>query len=88
MLHLQTLLPRGEYPNEQRDRLKKINRLLVQRYPANPTENVFVVQIGEDAIQSDGTLSAEDFYDFLHPTDQGYSKFFTAVYDLLSTIVN
>lgn len=83
----QTLLPRGQYPNQERVNLTTINRLLLQRYPVNPTENVYVVQIGQDAVQPDGTLSIDDFYDYLHPSDQGFTKFFTAVYDQIVQIL-
>lgn len=71
-----------------RSRLTKVNQLLKEAYPGNPTNNVYVIEIGQNAIGPDGMLSTDDFVDYLHPTDSGYTKFFTPVYDLLVKVLN
>lgn len=51
------------------------------------TENVHVVPIHENIVQSDQTVSHHIMYDYLHLTDTGYTKIFEPVYQKLRFLV-
>lgn len=46
-----------------------------------------VVQIDKGLIQTDGTISHHDMFDYLHLTNAGAKKAFEPIYDLLSQIL-
>jgi len=95
---LPTLLPRGQYPNLNRDRNSLVNTLLIDQFQHNPASiknvrsrneyaNVHVVPIHEDIIQSDLTISHHIMHDYLHLTNQGYYKIFAPVYEKLQHLL-
>lgn len=68
---LMAVFPRGEKPDDpNRVRLAEVNRLI--RRIADGTDVIWC-DIGARMLSSDGTLSRETCYDFLHPTEKGYS---------------
>lgn len=87
---LQTLLPRGQHPNILRDKNNAVNKLMIEKLEQNANlewNNIHIVRIHENVLQSDNSLSHYVMYDYLHLSDAGYSKIFTPVYDKLCEIV-
>ncbi|KAL4657650.1 platelet-activating factor acetylhydrolase IB subunit gamma-like [Arapaima gigas] len=76
LLHAHTLilglLPRGEYPNPLRDRNTRVNELLQEAIASLPRASYLSVDSG--FVQSDGRISHQDMYDYLHLTPQAYQK--------------
>lgn len=86
MFNLQTLLPRGQYPNPIRERLSQINDLI--RKQVSPMPKVEVVAIDKGFVQPDGTISHHDMYDYLLLTNAGCRKAFEPVYEILLQLLN
>lgn len=89
---LQTLLPRGQFPNPYRERNDHVNTFLVDKFSneANKdelTENVHVVKIHENIVGNDQTISHHIMHDYLHLTNKGYTKIFGKVYDTLCELL-
>lgn len=53
----------------------------------NLSNDIHVVSIHEDIIQSDQTISHYVMYDYLHLTNQGYYKIFKPVYEKLQCLL-
>lgn len=51
------------------------------------TQNVYVVPMHENIVQSDQTISHHIMHDYLHLTDAGYSKIFEPVYKKLCSLL-
>ncbi|KAB0791570.1 hypothetical protein PPYR_03370 [Photinus pyralis] len=86
---LPTLLPRGQHPSANRERNMLVNELCMNNFDSvsvNP--NVHVVPIHEDIVQGDGTISHHLMHDYLHLTDEGYSKVFGPVYEKLAALMS
>lgn len=83
---LPTLLPRGHLPNTLREKNNKINEIV--RTKTNGMRKVQIVTIDKGMIQTDGTISHHDMFDYLHLTNAGSKKAFEPVYDLLSQIIS
>ncbi|XP_068097604.1 platelet-activating factor acetylhydrolase IB subunit alpha1 [Hyperolius riggenbachi] len=66
------LLPRGKNPNHLRDRNKKVNELLVDAMPSMP--NAMFLDVDPGFVHSDGTISHNDMYDYLHLSRHGYAR--------------
>lgn len=71
-LHLQGLLPRGKSPNPLRDRNKQVNELLAEAMPSMP--NALLLDVDPGFVHSDGTVSHNDMYDYLHLSRLGYAR--------------
>lgn len=88
------MLPRGQYPNPCRERNAEVNVYLLDKFANKDivgddvTENVHIVPIHENIVQSDQTISHHIMHDFLHLTDAGYSKIFEPVYQKLRSLLN
>ncbi|XP_035892696.1 platelet-activating factor acetylhydrolase IB subunit beta homolog isoform X2 [Anopheles stephensi] len=82
---LPTLLPRGQQPNELRDKNGQVNRLLRER--CFGINKVQIVTVDNGLIQSDGTISHHDMFDYLNLTNVGCKKVFEPVCDLLHQIL-
>lgn len=50
-------------------------------------KNVHVVPIHENIIQADESISHHTMHDYLHLTDQGYTKIFTPLYDKIVSVL-
>lgn len=90
---LPTLLPRGQFPNPYRERNDHVNTFLLDKFLNQDiadelTKNVHVVNIDENIIQGDQSISHHLMYDYLHITDSGYVKIFEPVYQKLCTVLN
>ena len=47
-----------------------------------------MVNLDKDIVQSDGTISYLDMYDYLHLTHQGYCRIFQPLHELLSQMLH
>ncbi|XP_018587670.1 platelet-activating factor acetylhydrolase IB subunit gamma [Scleropages formosus] len=66
------LLPRGENPNPLRTRNARVNELLQEAVTSIPQASYLSVDCS--FVQSDGRISHQDMYDYLHLTPQAYQK--------------
>ncbi|CAN9513776.1 unnamed protein product [Ophioblennius macclurei] len=64
------LLPRGKAPNPLRERNAMVNKLVQDALVALPHASFLNVDPG--FVLSDGNISHQDMYDYLHLTPQGY----------------
>lgn len=65
-------MPRGKSPNPLRERNARVNTL-VQAELASLSHASFL-DVDPGFIQSDGSISHQDLYDYLHLTAQAYQK--------------
>lgn len=72
-----SILPRGKMPNPVRDRNAKVNKLVEETVSSLPHASFLNVDPG--FVHSNGSISHQDMYDYLHLTPQGYQ----AVCDIL-----
>ncbi|XP_066153732.1 platelet-activating factor acetylhydrolase IB subunit alpha1-like [Euwallacea fornicatus] len=87
-----TLLPRGQFPNPYRERNDHVNTFLVDKFSneANKddlTESVYVVKIHENIVENDQTISHHIMHDYLHLTNNGYTRTFGKVYEKLCELL-
>lgn len=86
-------MPRGYTDNPHRERIAKVNDLLQSGFGKNSTlhkdivKNVYVVPIHQNIVQADGTISHHLMYDYLHLTNEGYTKIFGPVYETLRNLL-
>lgn len=64
------LLPRGKMPNPLRDRNAKVNVLVQEALLSLPHASFLNVDPG--FVHSNGSISHQDMYDYLHLTPRGY----------------
>ncbi|KAJ8005229.1 hypothetical protein DPEC_G00144470 [Dallia pectoralis] len=64
------LLPRGKMPNPLRDRNARVNKLVQEAVSSLPHASLLNVDPG--FVHSDGSISHQDLYDYLHLTPHGY----------------
>jgi len=69
-----TLLPRGQNPNVLRDQNENVNEILTEYVKGNSL--LQLVPIDKGFVQTDGTITNHDMYDYLHLTQKGYQKAF------------
>ncbi|XP_053545964.1 platelet-activating factor acetylhydrolase IB subunit alpha1 [Bombina bombina] len=67
-----SLLPRGKNPNPLRDRNRQVNELLKELLLAVP--NSMLLDIDPGFVHTDGTISHNDMFDYLHLSRFGYSR--------------
>lgn len=79
------LLPRGERPNPLREKNAAVNVLLRSWLPR--LGQAQLLDVGADFVHSDGTISAQDMFDFLHLTSTGYRTMAKPLSDLLLQIL-
>ncbi|XP_052860130.1 platelet-activating factor acetylhydrolase IB subunit beta homolog [Anopheles cruzii] len=82
---LPTLLPRGQQPNRLRDKNEQVNRMLRERCVG--LCKVQIVSVDGGLIQTDGTISHHDMFDYLNLTNVGCKKVFEPIWDLLHQIL-
>ncbi|KAK6633884.1 hypothetical protein RUM43_001480 [Polyplax serrata] len=78
------LLPRGKYPNPNRERNEKANQIV--RCCAKSIPKCEVLNVGKDLVQANGEIDDRDMFDYLHLTAAGYEKVFEPVYELLTQL--
>lgn len=67
------LLPRGKQPNPLREKHFQVNHSLKELIEAIP--NSLYLDSDPGFVRSDGVISHEDMFDYLHMTRKGYKKF-------------
>ncbi|XP_051520971.1 platelet-activating factor acetylhydrolase IB subunit alpha2-like [Myxocyprinus asiaticus] len=80
------LLPRGEYQNPLREKNAEVNVLL--RSHVSLLDHVHFLDLSSEFIQSDGSISKQDMFDFLHLTAAGYQTLAKPLYNLLLEILD
>uniref|UniRef100_A0A3P8SMW9 Platelet-activating factor acetylhydrolase, isoform Ib, gamma subunit n=1 Tax=Amphiprion percula TaxID=161767 RepID=A0A3P8SMW9_AMPPE len=65
-----SILPRGKAPNPLRERNAKVNKLVQETVSSLPHASFLNVDPG--FVHSNGSISHQDMYDYLHLTPQGY----------------
>lgn len=68
-----SLLPRGKQPNPLREKHFQVNHTLKEAIETIPNSIYLVSDPG--FVRSDGIISHEDMFDYLHLTRKGYKKF-------------
>lgn len=86
MCFLKKLLPCGQHSNPLRSKIQEINRKLKGAFQG--LSSTQVVDIDPGFIQTDGSISHHDLFDYLHLTRSAYIKSFEILYDLLQQILN
>lgn len=66
----QGLLPRGKSPNPLRERNAQVNKLVKEAVSSLSHASFYNVDPG--FVLSDGSISHQDMYDYLHLTQKGY----------------
>uniref|UniRef100_A0A1A8M505 Platelet-activating factor acetylhydrolase IB subunit alpha2 n=1 Tax=Nothobranchius pienaari TaxID=704102 RepID=A0A1A8M505_9TELE len=79
------LLPRGEHPNPLREKNSAVNKLLRSWLPR--LGQAQLLDLSGELVHSDGTVSAQDMFDYLHLTSAGYRLVTKPLYDLLLQIL-
>lgn len=80
------LLPRGERPNPLREKNATVNGLLRSWLPR--LSQVQFLDAGAGFVHSDGTITQQDMFDFLHLTPVGYRAIAKPLSDLLLQILD
>ncbi|KAF7205952.1 platelet-activating factor acetylhydrolase IB subunit alpha2 [Nothobranchius furzeri] len=79
------LLPRGEHPNPLREKNSAVNKLLRSWLPR--LGQAQLLDLSGELVHSDGTVSSQDMFDYLHLTSAGYRLVTKPLYDLLLQIL-
>lgn len=79
-------MPRGERPNPLREKNAAVNEFLRSWLPRLGSQAQFLDVSGE-FVHSDGTISPQDMFDFLHLTSTGYRTIAKPLCDLLLQIL-
>lgn len=82
---IQGLLPRGEKPNPLREKNSRVNQLLRSWLPRLPGVQLLDFDFG--FVHSDGTISRNDMFDFLHLTAIGYAKICRPLHELIMQLL-
>ncbi|XP_042355453.1 platelet-activating factor acetylhydrolase IB subunit beta [Plectropomus leopardus] len=79
------LLPRGERPNPLREKNTEVNAFLRSWLPR--VNQAQVLDVSGEFVHSDGAISPQDMFDFLHLTSTGYRTLAKPLSDLLLQIL-
>ncbi|XP_072302503.1 platelet-activating factor acetylhydrolase IB subunit alpha2 [Eucyclogobius newberryi] len=79
------LLPRGERSNLLREKNATVNSFLRSWLPRIP--QALFLDVSKELVHSDGTISIQHMFDFLHLTSSGYRIIAKPLYDLLLQIL-
>ncbi|XP_040275828.1 platelet-activating factor acetylhydrolase IB subunit alpha1 [Bufo bufo] len=75
------LLPRGKNPNPLRERNRRVNEVLAETLLSTP--NGIFLDLDPGFVQSDGSVSHHDLFDYLHLSRLGYSRVCPALHKTL-----
>lgn len=78
-------MPRGERPNPLREKNAAINGYLRSWLPR--LGQAQLLDVSGEFVHSDGTITAQDMFDFLHLTSAGYRAIAKPLSDLLLQIL-
>ena len=79
------LLPRGERPNELREKMYRINHALKDVVGALP--RAYYLDADPGFVRGDGSIAHEDMNDFLHMSRRGYTKFGAVVVGMVKKLL-
>ncbi|KAM4545345.1 platelet-activating factor acetylhydrolase IB subunit alpha2 isoform 1-T2 [Odontesthes bonariensis] len=79
------VLPRGERPNPLREKNAAVNDLLRSWLPR--LGQAQLLDVSGEFLHSDGTISSQDMFDYLHLTSAGYRTMSKPLNDLLLLIL-
>ncbi|KAK5859183.1 hypothetical protein PBY51_003267 [Eleginops maclovinus] len=79
------LLPRGERPNPLREKNAAVNEILSDSLPR--LGRAQLLDVSREFVHSDGAISPQDMFDFLHLTQTGYRTLAKPLSDLLLQIL-
>ncbi|XP_078507449.1 platelet-activating factor acetylhydrolase IB subunit alpha1 [Lissotriton helveticus] len=79
------ILPRGKNPNPLRGKNQKVNELLKLSLPR--LANAQFLNVDPGFVQSDGSISHHDMYDYLHLTRSGYARICKPIHELLQRML-
>ncbi|XP_028326144.1 platelet-activating factor acetylhydrolase IB subunit gamma [Gouania willdenowi] len=80
------LLPRGKDPNPLRVKNDKVNKLV--RLAVTSVPHASLLDIDPGFVHSNGTISHQDMYDYLHLTSQGYEAVCRILHDHLRSLLD
>lgn len=83
---MQGIPPRGKFPNKLREKIKAINESVSSRIADVDNAQFYAVDASL-FVQSDGSISPSDMYDFLHLTASGFQKLTEPLVDELESIL-
>ncbi|XP_055338816.1 platelet-activating factor acetylhydrolase IB subunit alpha2-like [Paramacrobiotus metropolitanus] len=79
------LFPRGEKPNQQREKHITVNKMLHQALKDH--RHVRVVDLDPGFVATDGLIHFHDMHDYLHLTNNAYKKAFEPLYSILVSLI-
>ncbi|XP_069057499.1 platelet-activating factor acetylhydrolase IB subunit alpha1 [Pleurodeles waltl] len=79
------LLPRGKNPNPLREKNQRVNELLKLSLPG--LANAQFLNVDPGFVNSDGSISHHDMYDYLHLTRSGYARVCKPIHELLQRML-
>ncbi|XP_053736767.1 platelet-activating factor acetylhydrolase IB subunit gamma [Synchiropus splendidus] len=79
------ILPRGKAPNPLRERNAQVNQLVQEDVSSLPHASFFNVDPG--FVHSDGSISHQDMYDYLHLTPHAYQAVCKPLHAYLKTLL-
>lgn len=82
---LLAIFPRGEKPNPQREKNAQASKLASE---VADDEMVYYLDIGDEFLTPEGTLTKDIMPDFLHLTPRGYEIWATAINDKVAELMD
>ena len=80
------LLPRDQYSDgEHRQPIIETNAIISQ---LDDGQFVHYMDVGAEFLESDGQISSDVMFDYLHPTETGYNRLATAIAPTIEGLVN
>ncbi|KAI2655340.1 Platelet-activating factor acetylhydrolase IB subunit alpha2 [Labeo rohita] len=80
------VLPRGKNPNPLRERNAGVNALV--QAEAASLSHVSFLDVDPGFVHSDGSISHQDMYDYLHLTPQGYQKVCQPLHECVKSLLD
>ncbi|ESN96576.1 hypothetical protein HELRODRAFT_163653 [Helobdella robusta] len=79
--------PRGQFDNPLRQKINQINSSVCAKVSGIPNVSFFEIDPNMFINPSDGSISHQDMYDYLHLTRQGYRKLAEPLLDEIQTLL-
>ncbi|XP_077298000.1 platelet-activating factor acetylhydrolase IB subunit alpha2-like [Arctopsyche grandis] len=82
------LLPKGQFPNQWREKVCQTNDLIKARF--NKEKNIYIIDMEKDKkiTNNDGTISNTILHDYLHLSEKGYALTWKSVLKQCEVILN
>jgi lysophospholipase L1-like esterase len=81
---LLAIFPRGQKPDATRGKVDEVNRIIAR---LDERDYVTFLDIGSQFLGTDGSISADVMYDYLHPTAKGYALWSAAMAPTLDRLL-